>query len=330
VKNIKFIDLFAGIGGFHLVLKKLGAECVFASEWDKHAQDIYFRNHKIRPNGDITKINEKEIPDHDILCAGFPCQAFSISGKQKGFEDARGTLFFDILRIVREKKPRVIFLENVANLKKHDKGRTFSFMKKLLQDEGYKVDEKVLNAKDFGLAQSRERIVIVASKNGFDFSKVKNKKEVKIKDILENNTNEILSKDEYTILPKHLWKKQPSGLIFCGYRNKAMRTKGVREDSQHLSRSHKQPNRIYHVDGTHPTLSSQESSGRYFVYDGKNVRKLSLRECYRLQGFPDAFKLSESKTQAYKQIGNSVPLKMIEAIAKEILNQFFKENQNEV
>lgn len=325
MKNIKFIDLFAGIGGFHYVLKKYKAHCVFASEWDKEAQEVYFQNHHIKPNGDITKIKEEQVPDHDILCAGFPCQAFSISGKQKGFEDARGTLFFDILRIIRYKKPKVVFLENVANLKKHDKGRTFSFMKKLLEDEGYFVREKVLNAKDFGLAQSRERIVIVASLGkAFDFDKVKNLSSVVIKDVLDKKPEQVLEESEYTILPKNLWKKQKSGLIFCGYRNKVMRTNGVRENSEHLSRSHKQPNRIYHVDGSHPTLSSQESSGRYFVYDGKKVRKLSLRECYRLQGFPENFKMSQSKTQAYKQIGNSVPLNLIDAVAKEIIKQFFR------
>mgnify|MGYP003688407769 CR=1 FL=1 len=174
-QKLKYIDLFSGIGGFHIAFNKLKAECVVASEWNKGAKETYFSNFKQEPLGDITKINEKEIPDHDILCAGFPCQAFSISGKGKGFDDTRGTLFFDIVRIAKEKKPKVLFLENVANLEKHDGGRTFRVIKEKLEKLGYNFSSKVLNAKDFGLAQNRRRIIMVASlKGSFDFEKVKN------------------------------------------------------------------------------------------------------------------------------------------------------------
>lgn len=325
--KIKFIDLFAGIGGFHKVLVDLGAECVFSSEWNKAAQESYQTNYGITPFGDITQIDAETIPDHDILCAGFPCQAFSISGKKMGFEDTRGTLFFDIIRIAKTKKTKVLFLENVANLKVHDHGNTFRIMKETLEEEGYFVSEQVLNGKDFGLAQSRERIIIVASRDKeFDFSKVKkSKKKVVIKDILEKTGDfDYLKAKEYTIIPKKYWKTQKSGLIFCGYRNKAIRINGARPNTEHLSRVHKQPNRIYHINGTHPTIPSQESSGRFWIYNGKSVRRLTLRECYRLQGFPDSFIIHSSKTEAYRQIGNSVPLELIKAVARQILTQLFE------
>ncbi|MFA9289977.1 MAG: DNA cytosine methyltransferase [Solirubrobacteraceae bacterium] len=165
LQNYKFIDLFAGIGGFHLALDYLGAKCIFASEWDKFAIETYEENFNLRPFGDITKIDEKDIPNHDILCGGFPCQAFSISGKQKGFEDTRGTLFFDIARIINFHKPKVLFLENVKNLAKHDEGKTLKTIIKTLEELEYSVFTKVLNSSNFGLPQNRERVFIVAFHN---------------------------------------------------------------------------------------------------------------------------------------------------------------------
>ena len=146
LKELSFIDLFAGIGGFHQALTHFGAKCVFASEWDKNAAHTYYENYDIKPFGDITKINEKDIPHHDILCGGFPCQAFSVSGKQKGFDDSRGTLFFDIARIVKYHKPKLLFLENVRNFEKHDNGNTLKVVIKTLDNLGYNVKYKVLNA----------------------------------------------------------------------------------------------------------------------------------------------------------------------------------------
>lgn len=325
-KKFTFIDLFAGIGGFRLIMEEIGGHCVFSSEFDKKSVETYLKNFGETPSGDINKIKTKEIPDHDVLCAGFPCQAFSRSGKTLGFEDTRGTLFFEILRIAKDKKPKVLFLENVSNLKSHDQGRTFKIMKKSLEKIGYQVSEEIFNAKDFGLAQSRERIIIVASKKKFDFSAVKKvNKKVKIKDI-EDKSGEVLKPEEYTIIDKSLWKEQKSGLIFCGYLNKAQRKTGVLPGTEHLSRVHKQPNRIYHVRGIHPTLSSQEVSGRFWVYDGKVVRKLSIKDCYRLQGFPKSFKIHSVASSAYRQVGNSVPLNLIRAVASEIKNQLLKLN----
>lgn len=260
-----FIDLFAGIGGFRLALEKINGKCLFSSEIDKDCAETYQANFGEIPQGDITKIDPQTIPNHDILCAGFPCQPFSISGKKKGFDDTRGTLIFTILKIIKTKKPKVIFLENVKHLKDHDSKKTLQTIIGSLEKIGYKTEWHILNAKDFGLAQNRERLIIVGSRNkNFDFSKLSKIKPKTIKDILEKETEfEFLKPDEYTILPKDKWRKQPSGLIFCGYRNKLIRTNGVRLNTEHLSRVHKQPNRIYFVEGTHPTIPSQESSGRF-------------------------------------------------------------------
>lgn len=341
---VTFIDLFAGIGAFHNALHAEGAACVFASEWDAQCRKTYEENfRKISPEifstngldvsgelfstnfaGDITLVDPQSIPDHDILCAGFPCQPFSISGKKRGFSDTRGTVFFNVMEIVKAKQPEVVFLENVKHLIHHDGGNTLKVILEELENAGYHTSWKLLNAKDFGLAQNRERIIIIASKSGdFDFTKVRTLPQKKIRDILDSNSEfEFLDSAEYTILPKELWKTQTSGLIFCGYRNKSIRTAGTRPNTEHLSRVHKQPNRIYHIDGTHPTIPSQESSGRFWIFDGANVRKLTLNEAYKLQGFPTAFKKNANLSAAYNQIGNSAAIPMLKAIFKEIKKQF--------
>lgn len=325
MKTFTFIDLFSGIGGFRISLSKQGGNCVFSSEIDEECRKTYLENFGEIPHGDITLINPLEIPDHDLLCGGFPCQPFSICGKQKGFLDTRGTLFFYIMEIIRAKKPNVVFLENVKHLKNHDEGRTLNVIIKNLEDENYYVSWKVLNSIDYGLPQNRERIIIVASKKGkFDFSKLKKGKKTVIKDILESHGDfEILKESEYTILPKNLWKKQDSGLIFCGYRNKSIRIAGVRPNTEHLSRVHKQPNRIYYVGGTHPTIPSQETTGRFWIYNGTTVRKLTINECFRLMGFPNTYKKVSKLSSLYRQIGNSVAISMIESVGKEIKNQFY-------
>lgn len=306
---MKYIDLFAGIGGFHLAFKQ--DECVFSSEWNKACQEVYYNNFGIYPKGDITKIGEKDIPDFDILCAGFPCQPFSSCGLRKGFEDTRGTLFFDICRIIKEKKPKAILLENVKGLLTHDNGKTFNIIKTSLEELGYKVSYKVLNAKDFKVAQNRERIIIIGMKDYFDF-KFSKFSEIKIEDILEDDNNYI--NDGYTLIENPV--EQESGLIFAGYRNKNTR-KGT-DKNLSLSRAHKQPNRIYSSKGIHPTIPSQEISGRFFILVNNKVRRLTLNEVYRLFGFPDNFKKSKNKSEAYRQIGNSVCVPMIEEIAKKI------------
>lgn len=321
--SFNFIDLFAGIGGIRLGFEKAGGHCVYSSEIDSECVRTYEANFDETPEGDITTANYKDIPQHRVICGGFPCQPFSISGKMKGFEDTRGTLFFSILEIVRAKKPDVVFLENVKHLKYHDKGNTLKTILKALENEGYYVVWKVLNALSFGVAQNRERIIIIASKKAtFDFNKVTVKEHKIIEDILDTKgVFEVLPESEYTILPRNLWKTQKSGLIFCGYRNRSIRIAGVRPNTQHLSRVHKQPNRIYHIKGTHPTLPSQETSGRFWIFDDKIVRKLTLNECFRLMGFPDSFKRVSKNGHLYKQIGNSVCVPMMEALAIAVKEQ---------
>lgn len=330
--EIRFIDLFAGIGGFRYSFEKCGCKCVFSSEINEACQKVYEANYGELPHGDITKIDTKDIPDFDILCAGFPCQPFSICGKKMGFEDTRGTLFFEICRIIKDKKPKVVLLENVKYLINHDHKRTFNTIISALEDLGYNVSYKLLNSKDFGVAQNRERIIIIATKEGrFDFGDLHKKEPVYLKDILDKKgTFEYLDKTEYTLIDKQYVHKQPTGLIFVGYRNKGTWKKGVRPNTEHLSRVHRQPNRIYSVEGVHPTIPSQETSGRFWIYlDKENaVRKLTIGECYKIMGFPETFIRDNNISEAYKQIGNSVVIPMVYEIAQSILRQGFNGGKN--
>lgn len=328
-----FIDLFAGIGGFRLAFVQEGFQCVFSSEINKHCQQVYFENYNEIPQGDITKIDPADIPDFDMLTAGFPCQPFSICGRRKGFEDTRGTLFFNICNIIKEKQPKVVVLENVKHLIHHDGGNTFKVIIQSLEELGYYVEYKILNAKNFGVPQNRERIIIVAAKlKPFNFNKISYKFNVSsMRAILDEETPNMqyLEKNEYTLLKEI--RQQESGLIFIGYRNKGIWKKGIRPNTEHLSRVHRQPNRIYSCDGIHPTLPSQETSGRFFIYlpEIDKVRKLTLNECYKLMGFPESFKKSKIMGEAYKQIGNSVCVPMIQEIAKQINLQGLLEESNE-
>lgn len=319
----KFIDLFAGIGGFRKGFEEAGYDCVFSSEINPACQKVYEANFRDEVFGDISKIDADEIPNFDVLLAGFPCQPFSISGKKRGFQDTRGTLFFDICRIIDAKKPKVIVLENVKHLIHHDKGKTFETIFKTLERLGYHVSYQLLNAKDFGLPQHRERIFIIATKYGFfRFNKLKKQAKPMLNDFLElDGKFEYLNESEYTLIPHP--KKQDTGLIFVGYRNKNIWKKGVRPNTEHLSRVHRQPNRIYSVDGVHPTIPSQETSGRFFIYLSKEnkVRKMTITECYRIMGFPNDFKRHPKIGEQYKQIGNSVAIPVVFEIAKSIKEQ---------
>ena len=321
--SFTFIDLFAGIGGFRQGFENAGFECVFTSEINPQCQQVYKTNFGEKPFGDITKIKPSDIPDFDILLGGFPCQPFSISGKKMGFEDTRGTLFFNICQIIDEKQPSVVVLENVKHLIHHDKKRTFTTIIKALMNLGYNVTHKLLNAKDFGIPQNRERIFIIATKKHyFDFAKLKKKKKVVLRDFLEENGDfEFIDKSEYTLIDAP--KNQESGLIFVGYRNKNIWKTGVRENTEHLSRVHRQPNRIYSINGTHPTIPSQETAGRFFIYipELDAVRKLTINECYRIMGFDANFIKHSNVGEQYKQIGNSVAIPVIKAIADSIKEQ---------
>ncbi len=317
LKGFKYIDLFAGIGGFHLAMSSFGAECVFASEWDSFAAKVYETNFGIKPFGDITKIDESDIPEHDILCGGFPCQAFSISGKQMGFEDTRGTLFFDIARIVKHHKPKILFLENVKNLAKHDKGNTLKTIVKTLHDLNYTVKYRVLNASDFGLPQNRERIFIVCfrndlSVNNFSFPNPIGKS-VSLNDILEENPKaKIITRTDIKFHKSFVPQRNIFGELELP--NKPVQIGIVNKGGQ--------GERIYSTYGHACTLSAYgggagSKTGIYSV-DGV-LRKLSPRECARVQGFPDSFKIDTIQGQAYKQFGNSVAVNVLKEIIKEII-----------
>lgn len=315
-----FIDLFAGIGGFRIPLQELNGKCVFSCEYNSFAQKAYELNFGEVPFGDVTKLDLNIIPPHDVLTAGFPCQPFSISGKMKGFEDTRGTLIYSVLQIIENKHPRVVLLENVKHLLYHDKGRTLKTILTHLEELGYRASYKVLNASDFGVPQNRERIIIVGHKNiKFDFEKLNHLPRPILKSFLEKGGDFEYLNEPYTIIPDH--KRQESGLIFIGYRNKRIRKAGVRPGTEHLSRVHKQPNRIYSSEGIHPALPSQETSGRFWIYDEGSVRKLTIKECYNIMGFPQEFLLINNLSELYKQIGNSVCIPMVKEIGVQIIKQ---------
>ncbi|MDX4070266.1 DNA cytosine methyltransferase [Aliarcobacter skirrowii] len=303
------MDLFAGIGGIRLGFQEAfgkNIEFVFSSEIDKYAKQTYYANFGEVPYGDITKIDEKDIPPHDIILAGFPCQAFSIAGKRLGFEDTRGTLFFDVARIATYHKPKLIFLENVKGFLNHDKGNTFKVVKQTLEDLGYKVYSKVLNAKDFGVPQNRERIYIVAFLDNvdFDFPKILDK-DICLGNILDKNVDK-----KYTISDK-LWAGHQRRKIEHKLKGNGFGYSLFNEKSKYTSTISAR----YYKDGSEILIEQKD----------KNPRKLTPREASRLQGFGDRFKIVVSDTQSYKQFGNSVCVPVISAIAKEIAKKIKKD-----
>jgi len=326
LNSFRFIDLFCGIGGIRLGMERAGFDCVFSCDINDECKKTYHANFGEMPHGDIAEIPASIIPDFDILCAGFPCQPFSISGKQKGFDDKRGILFFEICRIIEEKQPPIVFLENVKHLIHHDGGRTLKIILEQLRDLGYEVGWRLLNALDYGVPQNRERIIIIASKNkSFNFDRIPTTNRHTLLNFLDTHGDfEFLEENEYTLIDNPKTQKQ-SGLCFIGYRNKSIRKVGVRPGTEHLSRVHKQPNRIYCTSGTHPTLPSQETSGRFWILLPDNrVRKLTINECFRIMGFPSDFVRPSSIGEQYKQIGNSVCVPMIEAVANALKKQYFE------
>lgn len=314
--GLTFIDLFAGIGGFRIALEDFGAQCVFSSEWDKFAQTTYVKNFGDVPQGDITTIDATEIPPHDVLCAGFPCQAFSISGKQRGFDDARGTLFFDVARIANYHRPRVIFLENVRNFAKHDGGNTLKTVLNVLNEIGYDCWYKVLNASHYGVPQNRERIYIVCFRKdlaveSFNFPEP-TYEPVTLRDIIlpdEYTAKYIIDRPDIILDESKIPDK---GLFDTGYL-KPIRVGTINKGGQ--------GERIYSEMGHAITLSAYgggagSKTGAYLI-NGK-IRKLAPRECARLQGFPDSFIIPVSDSQAYKQFGNSVPIPIIKRVVRRI------------
>ena len=304
-----FIDLFAGIGGMRIAFERAGGHCVYSNEWNKYSQQTYFADFGEQPDGDITKVDASAIPDHDILVAGFPCQPFSIAGVSKkqslgratGFEDkTQGTLFFDICRILKAKRPKAFLLENVKNLCSHDKGNTFRVITESLHELDYEIFYQVIDGQNY-VPQHRERILIVGfdrkrygSNVDFSFDLTPVDPKPVVRDILETDAD-----DRYTLSDK-LWKYL-----------------------QDYAAKHKEAGNgfgygIADSNGVARTLSARyykDGSEILIKQEGKNPRRLTPRECARLQGFPEDFKIPVSDTQAYKQFGNSVVVPLMSDVA---------------
>lgn len=313
--GISFIDLFAGIGGMRIAFESAGAYCVYSNEWNKYSQQTYYANFGVQPDGDITKIAAENIPDHDVLVAGFPCQPFSIAGVSKkqslgratGFEDkTQGTLFFDICRILKAKRPKAFMLENVKNLCSHDKGRTFKVIQESLAELNYKIFYQIVDGKGY-VPQHRERIVIVGfdilrygDDIDFNFDLKPLEPSPVVGDILEAEVDEkyTLSDKLWVYLQNYAAKHREAGNGF-GYG-------------------------IAPLDGITRTISARyykDGSEILIEQPGKNPRRLTPRECARLQGFPDTFKIPVSDTQAYRQFGNSVVVPLMTEIAKLVVDK---------
>ena len=319
---MKFIDLFSGIGGFRLALEKLNHKCVFSADNDKYSCETYYKNFKEYPFIDITKFSPKLIPDHDILCAGFPCQPFSIAGKRKGFDDTRGTLFFDIVRILKEKRPKIFILENVKGLVNHDKGKTFKKILNVLSKKvngkkiklnrenlGYNVFWNVLNSYNFNVPQNRERVFIIGFRDqSIDFKFPKNLKlKNTLNDIIKFKPKKIrrISKLSKGYIDKHLRKHK-------NY-NKIKNLNYLVANEVRKSRCH------FRFDNISPCLTTKMGTGGNNVpYLVNQNRFYTLEECLLIQGFPKNFKLTNNYTESLKQIGNSVSVPVINSLIKQI------------
>ncbi|MEB3215123.1 MAG: DNA cytosine methyltransferase [Nostocales cyanobacterium 94392] len=318
----KFVDLFAGIGGFRLAMQNLGGKCVFTSEWDKEAQRTYRANFGEVPFGDITKEEIKKfIPDDfDVLCAGFPCQAFSIAGKRGGFEDTRGTLFFDVAEIIKRKKPKAIFLENVKGLRNHDKGKTLETILNVLRNDlNYFVPEpQIINARDFGVPQNRERIFIVGFRNDMGVSEFEYPKpferKVNFSEVKEKQvpaTKYYLSTQYVQTLINHKARHEGKGNGF-GY--EIIPDDGI-ANAIVVGGMGRERNLVYdhRITDFTPTTHIKGTVNR------EGIRKMTPREWARLQGFPDKYLIPVADASAYKQFGNSVAVPAIQATANKIL-----------
>lgn len=313
--HFTFIDLFAGIGGFRLAMQSVGGRCVFSSEWDNDAKKTYFHNFGDTPYGDITLDDTKGcIPDHfDVLCGGFPCQAFSVAGYQKGFDDTRGTLFFDVAEIAKIHRPKVLLLENVKNLQTHDKGRTFTVILRTLKDLGYVVYFKVLNAMEYAnVPQNRERVFIVA----MDPSQIPNHKEFSFprKECLVSTIHDCI--DEQTTSPNLYYTAEKmkhyetlKREIISKDTLYQWRRRYVRENKSNVC----------------PTLTANMGTGGHnvpLILTDKGIRKLSPKECLNFQGFPQEFQFPNDISMAakYKQAGNSVVVPLVTKLCQTISN----------
>lgn len=315
INSLRFIDIFAGIGGFRIPLESFGLECVFSSENNKYAQKTYKENFGEIPRGDITQINSDEIPGHDVLCAGFPCQSFSISGKRLGFEDTRGTLFFEVARIAKHHQPKILFLENVKNLIRHNKGETFKIIQETLRELGYDVFHKVLNASDFGVPTARQRVYILGFHHklkisDFEFPEPKYKF-VSLKQFLDSDEKTkkyVINREDVFFKTKHF-----DSNMFGEYPQKPVQIGIINKGGQ--------GERIYHPKGHAITFSANgggvaSKTGAYLI--NNKIRKLTPAECAKVMGFPEDFVIPVSDAQAYKQFGNTVAIPVVKAIFEEV------------
>lgn len=314
---IKFIDLFCGLGGFRVALEHWECECVFSSDIDKYARETYKTNFGEYPTGDITQIDEKDIPNHDILCAGFPCQPFSIGGKRLGFEDTRGTLFFDVLRILKEKRPRAFFLENVAGICNHDGGNTIKTIINCFKEIDYVPIFKVINAKDVGYPQNRARWYCV----GFDKKKFPHINEefkfaFPVKKPLKYTLDSLI---EESVSPEYNVTNTCKENIFAHVKEFENST---RFDSKHIliANEVRKSRCNFRCDGISPCLTAKMGTGGNNVpIVVKDMRKLTEKECLKIMGYPDTYQIKENFHQSYKQIGNSVIVPIVKDISEEIV-----------
>lgn len=329
--TFKFIDLFAGIGGFRLALQNLGGKCVFTSEWDAQAQKTYKANFGEVPFGDITKEQTKQyIPDNfDVLCAGFPCQAFSIAGKRGGFEDTRGTLFFDVAEIIKRKRPKAIFLENVKGLRNHNGGKTLATILNVLRNDlGYFVPEpQIINAKDHGVPQNRERIYIVGFREDLGISEFNYPKPIgkkvafsKVKEKKSVATKYYLSTQYLKTLNEHKARHASKG---NGFGFEIIPDSGI-ANAIVVGGMGRERNLVFddRITDFTPTTHIKGEVNR------EGIRKMTPREWARLQGFPDNYIIPVADASAYKQFGNSVAVPAIQATAEKILTFIHKKDAN--
>lgn len=319
-KKLKFIDLFCGLGGFRIALEKQNCKCVFSSDIDEAVAKVYETNYGEYPSGDITKIDAKDIPDFDILCGGFPCQSFSIAGKRLGFDDARGTMFFEVARILKEKKPKAFMLENVKGLTNHDGGKTLQTILDILDDLGYEVIYRVINSAEYGIPQSRERWYCVGIRKDLNVNIREKENEIFPTEqlllySLDDVIDDVNEYKDYTIsdiaksnIEKYLFKvKDKTSKYTLAYEIRPSRCQ-------------------FKSNGISPCLTAKMGTG------GNNVpvvvelnRKLTEKECLKLMGYPDDYKIGKG-SQAYKQIGNSVIVPILSSIAENLV-KIIKENE---
>lgn len=311
MKKFRFIDLFCGLGGFRIAMEKIGGKCIFSSDNNMEVCKVYEENFGDNPYSDITEVSENDIPQFDVLCAGFPCQPFSIAGKRMGFNDSRGTMFFEVARIIKHHKPKIAFLENVSGIVSHDSGRTIKVITNTLEELGYVVNTKVMNAKDYGIPQNRNRWYCVAIRKDIYNKKFEFPEKCDLKytlnDIIENKKISDYNSTETAI--NNISK------FIDNFKNSDRYNKNNFIIANEIRASKCN----FRSDGISPCLTAKMGTG------GNNIpvvvelkRKLTEKECLKIMGYPDDYKIRPNNMQSYKQIGNSVVVPLISAIAKKI------------